>query len=62
MTHEGQSAARVSGACFVMGQAAGTLAALAGAGRTPLRALPVTVLQAALAADGAFLGRGEVPD
>ena len=27
MTHEGQSAARVSGACFVMGQAAGTAAA-----------------------------------
>src|SRR5207302_2051820 len=25
MTHDGQSAARVSGACFVMGQAAGTL-------------------------------------
>ena len=29
MTHEGHSAARVSGACFVMGQAAGTAAALA---------------------------------
>jgi len=29
MTHEGQSAARVSGACFVMGQAAGTAAACA---------------------------------
>ena len=29
MTHLGQSAARVSGACFVMGQAAGTAAALA---------------------------------
>ena len=28
MTHDGQSAARVSGACFVMGQAAGTAAAL----------------------------------
>ena len=28
MTHEGQSAARVSGACFVMGQAAGTAAAM----------------------------------
>ena len=27
MTHEGQSAARVSGGCFVMGQAAGTAAA-----------------------------------
>ena len=29
MTHDGQSAARVSGACFVMGEAAGTAAALA---------------------------------
>jgi hypothetical protein len=28
MTHEGQSAARASGACFAMGQAAGTAAAL----------------------------------
>jgi len=28
MEHEGQSAARASGACFVMGQAAGTAAAL----------------------------------
>ncbi len=28
MTHEGQSAARVSGGCFVMGQAAGTAAAM----------------------------------
>lgn len=30
MTHEGQSAARASGGCFVMGQAAGTAAAMAG--------------------------------
>ena len=29
MTHDGQSAARVSGACFAMGEAAGTAAALA---------------------------------
>ena len=61
MTHEGQSAARVSGACFVMGQAAGTLAALAGAGGVPLRGVAPAALQAALAADGAFLGRGEPP-
>ena len=33
MTHLGQSAARVSGACFVMGQAAGTAVALAHQGR-----------------------------
>ena len=29
MTHEGQSSARVTGPCFVMGQAAGTAAAMA---------------------------------
>ena len=57
MTHEGHSAARVSGACFVMGQAAGTAAALALARDVPPRALPVAELQRTLAADGAFLGR-----
>ena len=36
MTHEGQSAARVSGGCFVMGQAAGTAAHLALSGNSPL--------------------------
>ena len=34
MTHEGQSAARVSGACFVMGEAAGIAAALSLSGNT----------------------------
>ena len=57
MTHEGHSAARVSGACFVMGQAAGTAAALALARDLDPHALPVAGLQQALAADGAFLGR-----
>ena len=57
MTHEGHSAARVSGACFVMGQAAGTAAALALARDVRPHALPVAELQRALAADGAFLGR-----
>ena len=56
MTHEGQSAARVSGGCFVMGQAAGTLAALAHRRRQALRAVPVDVVQQALAADGVYLG------
>jgi len=61
MSHEGQSAARVSGACFVMGQAAGTLAALAGDGGMPLRSVAPAALQAALTADGVFLGRGDPP-
>ncbi|MEP7138399.1 MAG: FAD-dependent oxidoreductase [Caldimonas sp.] len=61
MTHEGQSAARVSGACFVMGQAAGTLAALATGSRAALREVAPAEVQAALVADGVFLGRGEPP-
>jgi hypothetical protein len=56
MTHEGQSAARVSGACFVMGQAAGTAAALALASGRALRSLDVRELQRRLLAAGAFLG------
>jgi hypothetical protein len=56
MTHDGQSAARVSGACFVMGQAAGTLAALALRRSESLRAVPVDIVQAALREDGAYLG------
>jgi hypothetical protein len=56
MTHMGQSAARVSGACFVMGQAAGTAAAQAiNAGVLP-RAVDVAALQQQLEVDGAFLG------
>lgn len=39
MTHLGQSAARASGACFVMGQAAGTAAALSSTGRFTLEKL-----------------------
>jgi glycine/D-amino acid oxidase-like deaminating enzyme len=53
MQHLGQSAARASGACFVMGQAAGTAAALRLAGR-----FSVPALQAALRQDGADLGLG----
>ena len=56
MTHDGQSAARVTGACFVMGQAAGTPAALARRRSTTLRAVPVDVVQSALSDDGAYLG------
>jgi hypothetical protein len=45
MTHMGQSAARVSGACFAMGQAAGTAAALSLAAGMPTRQLDVATLQ-----------------
>jgi hypothetical protein len=61
MTHEGHSAARVSGACFVMGQAAGTAAALALRNNASPHDLPTDALQGALEADDAFLGRGR-PD
>ncbi|MEO8523587.1 MAG: FAD-dependent oxidoreductase, partial [Caldimonas sp.] len=59
MTHEGHSAARVSGPCFVMGQAAGTAAALALHREASPHDLPAAELQQALEADGAFLGRGQ---
>ena len=56
MTHMGQSAARVSGSCFVMGQAAGTAAALAVQGHISPREVDVHQLQARLASAGAWLG------
>ena len=56
MTHDGHSAARVSGACFAMGQAAGSAAALALARGCVVHDLPVHVLQRRLLDDGAFLG------
>lgn len=56
MTHGGQSAARVSGGCFVMGQAAGTGAAMALAQGMAPRALDVAQLQEQLLSAGAFLG------
>ena len=60
MTHMGQSAARVSGACFVMGQAAGTAAAQAiNAGVLP-RAIDVSALQRQLEVDGSYLGLGDL--
>jgi len=56
MTHEGQSAARVSGACFVMGEAAATGAHLAIAGGTAPDAIDIGALQEALKTNGVFLG------
>jgi FAD-dependent oxidoreductase family protein len=63
MTHDGQSAARVSGACFAMGEAAGTAAALALSGNTPPRDIAIEKLQEALKQQGAFIGRDQaVPE
>jgi hypothetical protein len=61
MTHGGQSAARVSGPCFVMGEAAGTAAALALRRRARPRDLPVEELQRQLEINGVFLGYGPPP-
>jgi hypothetical protein len=63
MTHDGQSAARVSGACFAMGEAAGAAAALALSGNTIPRDIAVEKLQQQLKAQGAFIGRDQkIPD
>jgi FAD dependent oxidoreductase len=59
MTHDGQSAARLSGACFAMGEAVGTAAALALSGNTIPRDISVEKLQQALKQQGAFIGRGQ---
>ena len=57
MDHEAQSAARVSGACFVMGQAAATGAHLALSRGVAASAIDSAELQAVLERDGAYLGR-----
>jgi len=63
MTHEGQSAARVSGACFAMGEAAGLAAALSLSGNTIPREIAVEKLQQVLKQEGAFIGRDQaVPE
>jgi hypothetical protein len=56
MTHEGQSAARASGGCFVMGQAAGTAAALLPTGQL-FADLDIAKLQRQLLQDGVFFDR-----
>lgn len=63
MTHDGQSAARVSGACFAMGEATGTAAALALDGNAAPRDIAVDKLQDRLKRQGVFLGRDQaVPE
>jgi len=57
MSHEAQSAARVTGACFVMGQAVGTAADLALASDGAAAGVDVPALQSRLEANGAWLGR-----
>ncbi len=57
MTHEAQSAARVTGACFVMGQAAGTAADLALKSGISASSVDVPTLQSRLDSEGAYLGR-----
>jgi FAD dependent oxidoreductase len=58
MTHDAQSAARVTGPCFAMGEAAGMAAGLALASGVPCGSVDVTVLQNRLEHVGAYLGRG----
>ncbi|MCC6474622.1 MAG: FAD-dependent oxidoreductase [Burkholderiales bacterium] len=58
MNHDGQSSARVSGPCFVMGQAAGVAADMALSAGVAPRAVDVPQLQARLEAAGAYLGKG----
>lgn len=64
MTHGGQSAARVCGPCFAMGQAAGTAADLAIDSGVAAGAVDVAELQRRLDAAGVFRGPGrpEVED
>jgi hypothetical protein len=62
MTQDGQSAARVSGACFVMGEAAGTAAAMAVSGHTPPRRVDVKTLQSTLARNNVWVGGGDAGD
>jgi hypothetical protein len=57
MTHGAQSAARVTGPCFVMGEAAGVAAGMALSGGVAGGQIDVPELQRRLEDQGAFLGR-----
>jgi hypothetical protein len=58
MTHGAHAAARVTGPCFAMGEAAGTAAPMALAAGVPGDAIDVPDLQRRLELGGTFLGRG----
>jgi hypothetical protein len=62
MTHGAHAAARVTGPCFVMGEAAGTAAAMALAAGVAGDAVDVPRLQRQLELGGTFLGRGTPED
>ncbi len=57
MTHDAQSAARVTGPCFAMGEAAGTAAGLALGANVSCADVDVAELQQRLERAGAYLGR-----
>ena len=57
MTHDAQSAARVTGPCFAMGEAAGTAAGLALGAGVSCADVDVAELQRQLGRTGAYLGR-----
>jgi hypothetical protein len=57
MSHEAQSAARVTGACFVMGQAVGSAADLALQDGRAAADVDIAALQSRLEQNGAYLGR-----
>ena len=57
MTHGAQSAARVTGPCFAMGEAAGVAAAMALSADVAGNAVDVPELQRRLEDQGAYLGR-----
>jgi FAD dependent oxidoreductase len=61
MTHGAHAAARVTGPCFVMGEAAGIAASMALSDGVPGDAINVPDLQRRLEHGGTFLGRG-LPD
>ena len=59
MTHGAQSAARVTGPCFVMGEAAGTAAGMALDAHQGGADVDIAELQKRLENQGAYLGRTE---